>query len=221
MLKKIIIFLCFVIVSCSSDGSKEIKTLVINSFKVPCTGVAPMSCYQVKDSKEDETWSYFYNEIEGFDYVPGFLYTLEVEVVTLAENEIPADGSSLKYTLVKVLEKIKDNRLSINDIWVLETLNGDSVSNQFSKRPYIEIHVSKNQCLGNDGCNNFTGSLEQLDDSIIRFGLFASTKMACPNDELSFQFIENLDNTDRYIVDQGKLTFFQGELELLTFKKTD
>ena len=62
MLKKIVILLSFVIVSCSSDGNKEIKTLVVNSFKVPCTGVAPMSCYQIKDSKEDKTWNNFYNE---------------------------------------------------------------------------------------------------------------------------------------------------------------
>lgn len=221
MFKKIIILLSFVVVSCSSDNRKEIKSLVINSFKVPCTGVAPMSCYQVKDSKEDETWSNFYNEIEGFDYVPGFLYTLEVEVQTIPENDVPADGSSLKYTLVKVVEKITDKRLTINDIWVLETLNGDPVSNQFSKRPYIEIHISKSQCLGNDGCNSFTGRLEQLDDNMIRFGLFAGTKMACPNNELSFEFMGNLSKADRYTIDQGKLILFHGNEELLTFKKTD
>lgn len=221
MLKKIVILLSFVIVSCSSDGNKEIKTLVVNSFKVPCTGVAPMSCYQIKDSKEDKTWNNFYNEIEGFDYAPGFLYTLEVEVQTIPENEVPADGSSLKYTLVKVIEKLTDKRLAVNDIWILETQNGDPVLNQFLKRPYIEIHVSKSQCLGNDGCNNFTGSLEQLDDSVIRFGLFAGTKMACPNDELSFKFMKNLSETDRYTINQGKLMLFQGEQELLTFKKAD
>ena len=60
-----------------------------------------MSCLQVKESMEDETWRNFYNQIEGFDYIPGFLYTVEVEVQTLPENEVPADGSSLKYTLKK------------------------------------------------------------------------------------------------------------------------
>jgi heat shock protein HslJ len=221
MLKGITILLSFFILNCSSNSSKEIKTIIVNSFKVPCTGVAPMSCYQIKNSEEDETWSNFYNNIEGFEYSPGFLYTLQVEVETLAESEIPADGSSLKYTLIQVLEKTKDIRLSINDIWVLETINGDAVSKVFPKTPYIEIQVSKAQCLGNDGCNNFTGRIEQLDDSMIEFGLFASTKMACPNDDLSFKFMENLDKTDNYIIGQGTLTFYQGQLELLTFKKID
>jgi heat shock protein HslJ len=221
MLKVITILLSFFILNCSSNSSKEIKTILVNSFKIPCTGIASMSCYQIKDSEEDDAWSNFYNNIEGFEYSPGFLYTLQVEVETLAKSKIPADGSSLKYILIQVLEKTKDIRLSINDIWVLETINGDSVSDVFLKTPYIEIQVSKGQCLGKDGCNNFTAGIEQLDDSVIQFGLFASTKMACPNDDLSFKFMENLDKTDNYIIDQGTLTFYQGQLELLTFKKTD
>jgi heat shock protein HslJ len=221
MFKKLIVLMSLAIMSCSSGNNKEVKTFLVNSFKVPCEGVAPMSCYQIKESAEAGLWQNFYNQIEGFNYEPGFLYTIEVEVETLPENEVPADGSSLKYTLVSVVEQIKDSRLAVNDIWVLETMNGEFLPDVFSKRPYIEIQVSKNLCLGTDGCNNFTSKLEHLDDNVIRFGPFSGTKMACANDELSFKFIENLRQANSYVVNQGILNLFKDKQELLTFRKTD
>jgi len=36
----------------------------------------------------------------------------------------PADASSKRYTLVQVLDKQPDNKLRLNDIWVLETIQG-------------------------------------------------------------------------------------------------
>ena len=221
MFKKLIVLLGLAMMSCSSDNNKEVKTFLVNSFKVPCEGVAPMSCYQIKEFAEVSEWRNFYNQIDGFNYEPGFLYTIEVEVETLPENEVPADGSSLKYTLVSVVEQIIDSRLSVNDIWVLETMNGELLPDVFSKRPYIEIQVSRNQCLGSDGCNNFTSKLEQLDEKVIRFGPFAGTKMACANGDLSFQFVENLSQANGYVVDQGLLTLFKDKQELLTLRKTD
>lgn len=221
MFKKLIFMLGLVMMACTSDSNKELKVFEVNSFKVPCVGVAPMSCYQIKASGEQGDWKNFYNQIEGFDYKPGFLYTIEVNVETLSEKEVPADGSSLKYTLVSVIEQIRDSRLVVNDIWVLETMNGESVPDVFSKRPYIEIQVSKNVCLGTDGCNNFTSKLEQLDDEIIRFGPFAGTKMACANGELSSKFIENLGKTNNYTVNQGKLILYKDKQAVLTFRKTD
>lgn len=221
MFKKLIILFSFVIMSCSSDNNKILKTFLVNSFKVPCEGVGPMSCYQIKESAEVGEWQFFYNSIEGFDYTPGFLYTIEVAVETLPENKVPADGSSLKYTLVSVVEKVKDIRMAVNDIWVLETMNGKLVPDVFSKRPYIEIQVSRNECLGTDGCNNFISKLEQLDDNVIRFGPFAGTKMACLNDDFSFQFIENLGRINSYVVNQGMLNMYKDNQELLTFRKAD
>jgi heat shock protein HslJ len=221
MFKKIIILLCFVNLSCTSDSSKQLQIFEVNSFKVPCEGVAPMSCYQIKQFGEDSDWKYFYDQIEGFNYQPGFLYTIEVRVETLLENEVPADGSSFKYTLVSVLDQVKDIRLAVNDIWVLETMDGKTLPDVFLKRPYIEIQVAKNQILGNDGCNSFTSKLEFLDNRVIRFGSFAATKMACLNEDLSSEFMENLEITNSYIVNQGVLSLLKDDKVLLTFRKTD
>ena len=43
--------------------------------------------------------TFFYNQIEGFDYIPGYEYELLVNVEEVANP--PAGGSSLKYTLIE------------------------------------------------------------------------------------------------------------------------
>ena len=80
------------------------KTLWIGPKLVDCVGVAPMKCMQIKESEEGE-WQNFYDQIQGFDYEPGFNYKI---VVSVSEREDPpADGSSLIYTLIEQVEKIK------------------------------------------------------------------------------------------------------------------
>ena len=220
-MKQLVMLLMGLILSCSSNTGKETKTLLVNSFKVPCTGVAPLSCLQIKESSEDSQWSNFYNPIEGFDYEPGYLYTIEVTVESVPEEQIVADGSSLKYALVKVVDKVADVRLRINDIWVLDTMKDVSVSEIFKKLPVLEIHLGSNSYLGNDGCNNYNGYLEFIDELQIEFGMAVSTKMACPNDNWSFKYAEYLMSSDNYKIENGSLILLKGEEILLTFNNTD
>ncbi|WP_298531191.1 DUF4377 domain-containing protein [uncultured Algibacter sp.] len=220
-MKQFVILLTCLILSCTSNTDKETKTLIVNSFKTPCTGVAPMSCLQVKESPEDSQWTNFYNQIEGFDYEPGFLYTIEVSVENIPEDQIVADASSLKYTLINVINKVLDKRLSINDIWVLETIEGKPVTKTFERLPYLEVLLSSNKYLGNDGCNNFNGNLEVIEEELIVFGSHVSAEIACSNQELSFKFVENLRKANKYKTEKGILTLFKGSNVLLTFKKTD
>ncbi len=49
----------------------ETKTLFINSERVPCVGVSPMMCLQVRESEQAD-WQFFYSGIDGFRFVPGF-----------------------------------------------------------------------------------------------------------------------------------------------------
>lgn len=80
------------------------KTFIIASQTVDCTGVAPMKCLQIKE-KESDSWGNFYSNIEGFTYEPGFEYVLKVKTEKL--TNVPADASSIKYTLVKQVSKTK------------------------------------------------------------------------------------------------------------------
>jgi len=96
----------FVMTQCKSmpDSSADAKTFIVASQTVDCTGVAPMKCLQVKE-KESESWQNFYSNIEGFTYEPGYEYILKVKTEKIANP--PADASSIKYTLIKQVSKIK------------------------------------------------------------------------------------------------------------------
>lgn len=74
----------------------------IDAQKVPCTGVAPMECLQIREPGEEE-WRLFYDSIQGFIFEPGFRYVVAVDR-TRVENP-PADASSFRYRLVEVRSK--------------------------------------------------------------------------------------------------------------------
>jgi hypothetical protein len=81
----------------------DIVTLYVGPDQVDCVGVAPQQCLLVRESSEAD-YSYFYSTIEGFDYEPGYSYELLVEKSPV-ENP-PADGSSIRWILVEVVEKV-------------------------------------------------------------------------------------------------------------------
>lgn len=87
--------------SCNS-GSGKTEKMTIASEQGDCVGVAPMKCLLVKKEGQAD-WEFFYNGIEGFNYVPGYEYVLEVRTEKV-ENPA-ADQSSLKYVLVKEVSK--------------------------------------------------------------------------------------------------------------------
>ena len=83
---------------------EHIIALEVAARRVPCVGMAPQECLQVR-RHADAAWELFYDPIEGFTHEPGFQYRLLV-----AEREIPnppADGSSRAYRLLAVLAKVQ------------------------------------------------------------------------------------------------------------------
>ena len=102
----IIVFVLFLVFSCSSEEANKIENIYwVNSTKVDCVGVGPMTCLQIQKNESiiQDKWELFYSSIEGFKYEPGFIYKLNVKEEQL-EN-VPADAYSVKYTLVEILEK--------------------------------------------------------------------------------------------------------------------
>ncbi|WP_323885915.1 DUF4377 domain-containing protein [Aeromonas caviae] len=90
--------------ACQSAPTTE--TLYIQDKLADCVGVAPMKCMQVR-SQPGESWSLFYQQIEGFTFEPGFRYQLEVSKEQLADvpADVPADAPSLRYQLIKIVSK--------------------------------------------------------------------------------------------------------------------
>jgi len=86
--------------------SSETKILYVDSNLVDCVGVGPQKCMLVREDVNSD-WQMFYDQIQGFDYQEGTQYKIEV-MITDVKNP-PADSSSLKYTLVTVLDALIDN----------------------------------------------------------------------------------------------------------------
>ncbi|WP_105131734.1 DUF4377 domain-containing protein [Burkholderia sp. BE12] len=89
-----------------ADDKPVAKTVYVAPQSARCTGVAPMECLQVR-SRPSEPWSLWYAGIEGFAYQPGYLYTLEVDEYHVARP--PADGSSIRWVLKRVVERRQVN----------------------------------------------------------------------------------------------------------------
>ena len=167
---------------------------------VDCEGGAgPQKCMRVKF--EDGTdWQYFYDQIEGFDYQPGYEYTLMVEKVDVANP--PADGSSIRYVLVEEVSKQEalmeqSGNLEAGE-WKLF-----SMGSQENQRPFVtgqeatfSYDPETGQVSGTTGCNRYFGDV-QVDNEhkFLAFGPLATTRMACRGDlsqqEMDFLAIMN------------------------------
>ncbi|MGI9566729.1 MAG: DUF4377 domain-containing protein [Nitrosopumilus sp.] len=78
------------------------KTIFVGPELADCVGVGPQKCMMIRDSHEAD-WEYFYDNIDGFVHETGHNYHIEVLITDVANP--PADASSKKYELVKILSK--------------------------------------------------------------------------------------------------------------------
>lgn len=226
MLVLSVIFSCACSKETSNTNEENVFTYWIGSSTVPCTGVAPIQCMQVKKGADFDAleWTYFYDTIKGFDYKPGYVYKLKVKEEKIPLDQVPADASSIKYTLIKMLDKKLQTGTLLNDIWVLEKMASGTIPNKdgIGRQAQIEINVSKKKFYGNDGCNNMMGAILKVDSENLQFSGVGTTKMACPDMGNSYKFTQALEKTNSYKIDGLKLFFFDvNGKELLQFKKVD
>ncbi|MBC9933567.1 DUF4377 domain-containing protein [Chitinophaga qingshengii] len=199
------------------------QTIYVKESKEPCTGVAPMECLQIKGLK-DKDWSNLYTNIEGFKYTPGYRYKLLVRV-TPVKNP-PADGSSIKYTLRKVLEKKKVNTTPPKgSIWAFIASKrwnlikmGDSTLTQSGI--WIEFDPATKRFHGKGGCNGIGGGYQTSGEKIT-FTMGISTKMACPDENVMRRETEFLkmisEHTYTYDVADQTLNFYENNKLVMIF----
>ena len=101
--------------ACTANSDIQTKMLIIADHLSDCVGVGPQSCMLIKESPEDD-WTYFYDQIEGFKYEPGYTYEL---IVTEIKVENPAaDASSMKYKLKELVSKVAtDQNMELMKEW--------------------------------------------------------------------------------------------------------
>ena len=93
-------FILMNISGCQAVDKAEGQILYVSDKQVDCYGIAPQTCMLVKSNLKDD-WEYFYDEISGFNYKPGYQYKLQVKKSAVKNPQ--QDASSLKYQLIKVI----------------------------------------------------------------------------------------------------------------------
>jgi len=187
--------------SCSS-------VLYVAPRKADCAGVSPQTCYLIRKSVEGN-WVMHYQEIKGFDFEPGFSYKIKVKKETVKNP--PADGSSMRYVLLEVLEKkdVTDDIVEedlIGKEWKLEFLRSEgTLFGVEDKVPTLNFSEGK-KVAGFAGCNNFFGSYE-LTGRTLTFSGLGSTRKLCNEDmDLETAYLKVLSLELRALFSDGKMT---------------
>ncbi|MBK8551545.1 MAG: META domain-containing protein [Ignavibacteria bacterium] len=136
-----------------------------------------------------------------------------VLMVLYDPETVPKERASFEDDTVRVYR--------LNDVWVLETLNGKSVEakNTKNKIPQLEISVTELRYNGNGGCNNIFGNFT-VDGRSISFGPAAATRMMCP-DSIEPEFLSALKEINTWDIRNNRLYLMKDGTETAVFKKVD
>ena len=106
-MKYLSLFLLIFLQTCSSPEIEEpsLTRLLIESYKVECQGFILQECHLVKegDAIPEGEWTYFYEDISGFEYTPGFRYT--IEVIKTERKPLPQDVGRYQYSFLSLIAK--------------------------------------------------------------------------------------------------------------------
>lgn len=199
--KSILIFfaLSLTIMSCKST-----EHIYIADHLVDCQGEGDQKCMLVK-SKMADNWANFYDQIEGFNYEEGYEYLLGVKTTKIKNP--PADGSSIKYTLVEVYEKKKvEKPISINNDWqviAMKDLDLDEIEN----KPTVKFDGVNHKISGFAGCNNYFGEYKP-ENKELDFSQMGMTRKMCKDMSIETTFLNNLKNAKMMGIDGKSLVFY-------------
>jgi len=184
------------------------ETFWVSGTKSDCSaGAGKLKCLNVHKGKnlEDAKWENFYAPIEGFQFEEGYLKKIKVKAEKI--DNPPADGSSIKYRLVKELEKKVDYRVKVGGKWILSEINDQAIDSSIAL-PEMEIMLSQMKISGTGGCNNYTGEIAKLTSSTISFGNIANTNRACFNKNIEKDYFTALNATNTFKIKEDKLIFY-------------
>lgn len=102
--------------------------------------------------------------------------------------------------------------------WMLETLAGKQVeAKEKPGTPFLLFDGAGMRVSGLAGCNRFFGMYEEKAGKLT-FSQTGSTRLACPEETGEATFFKMLENTDNYLIKDGKLSLRRQEEVLGVFK---
>lgn len=102
--------------------------------------------------------------------------------------------------------------------WVLEAVKNDQPA-RTEILPFLVFDESKKSAGGNTGCNSFGGNYT-VEEENLKIAEIISTRRACVEDgkmNVEKEFLDGLQNVNRFEIIDGKLFLYQDKNLLLTF----
>ena len=231
-MKRVILCLLVVfgIAGCFSNEQQDpgvktsmIHTVWLSSSRVQCQDKAG-GCQQIKfvDQGAQSPWLSLSSDIAGLAYTQGIFYKLELQQFSVGHQ------FHLKQVLKQGSQQFLANTyLRSNQHWRLVSLA--SIGKIEIKEPqnFPEISISDQGFSGFSGCNRMFGKPEFLfeasdyQQSMIKFGPIAMTRMACREqqlNELEHKMSLMLTQVNHFSVQGEVLSFYQDDRLIATFK---
>ena len=97
-------------IGCGRDGTIKVgpatdemtEILIIGPYTQTCQGFIEQECY-LEFNEESQEWEFFYENIQGFDFEPGYIYTLKVRLEDRGTDI--QDVGRYAYHLVEIISK--------------------------------------------------------------------------------------------------------------------
>ena len=195
--------------ACTSNNEVQSKVLIVADHIENCIGVGPQSCMLVKENPEDE-WTFFYDQIEGFEYEEGYTYELLVNKIPVANP--PADASSIRYKLKNIISKTPTlNDSDLIKEWTVIKIKG---LEQLSNSPTMIFEKEDSKVAGFAGCNNYFATYN-VSGNALSFGPAGATRKLCPDMSVEDVFFKNLPNISRFEIVKKELYLYDKNDELL------
>ncbi len=102
--------------------------------------------------------------------------------------------------------------------WVAESLNGKELKMKNSNQQVsITFEKAGKKVAGQAGCNRFFGTYATEEDKLT-FSQMGATKMACPHMDIEVTFFKMLDETNRFVIKNDKLSLKNDGNVIAVFK---
>ena len=171
-------------------------------------------------------------KVDGLAFVRYTARTYNAETVVEISREECIDtmkGNRFPYRVDVSLKMTRDDDFTVfrgcgqylgtyrlNDIWVLEKIDGKPVDIPESRnKPDMTIDLAGMTIYGYGGCNRYHGRAELVNNTLVT-GNIMSTKMACiDTQEIENRFLKTISSqTLEFGIDETGLTMTDGETEL-------
>lgn len=100
--------------------------------------------------------------------------------------------------------------------WDVTEIQGKQVSTSSENQPYLLFSPGQvNKVSGSTGCNRITGSFELTGVNFIKFSPLATTKMACPGNNVEQKFLDALSKVNNWSISNNQLLLSSGKILLV------